>query len=152
MKVCALTLKQALLSIGLLVAFVTTAFSQDLEISDDVRLGSASFISEMVECATFYSIIANAQDNKGNELDSKDDFFQLSENLLMFAFGLAEEIGMKSETVLSNAIENGKQMGEAIGFDAINISILTNKYGDLCKMVAEKPQDRFSYWLLKQVE
>ena len=135
-----------------LFTFSTTALSQSIQSEENLRLGSASFISEMIECAVFYSIIANAQDNKGNALELSEEFFELSESLYMFAFNLAEEIGMKSDTLIAKAEESGKKMGEAIDFDAINISILTNKYGDLCKMIVANPEERFAYWLLRQTE
>ena len=40
---------------------------------------------------------------------------------------------MKSETLMAMMEDFGKIMGEQIGYDAINIRILTVKHDDFCK-------------------
>ena len=75
---------------------------------------------------------------------------KLSENIYMVSYSLAEEINMKPETLFAIAEDHSSEMGEASEFDAINIRILTNKYGEFCKALVEKPEDRLSYWLLRE--
>lgn len=130
----------------------TSVFAQNSDVPADIRLATASFISEIMTCGVFYSIIAAGEDNTGNQWQGGERYENLSEQLFLFAYGLAEEIGMKTETLTAMANDNSKHMGEAIDFDAINIRILTEKYGDFCKTLVENPEERMAYWLLKELE
>ena len=114
------------------------------------RTAIASFLSEMSECAVFYNIISQGTDNKGNKWEGGQKFKKLSENISMMSFNLAKEINMKAETLLAMMTGYAKDMGNQINHDAINIRILTNKHGQFCKKLAESPQDRLLFWMLKE--
>ena len=135
--------------------FLSLLFSHNvtaqLKVSDqNTRLALASFISEIAECAVFYSILGQGQDKSGEQWQDGKKFQLLSEEMVLGALDLAKRINMKSETLMAIMEDFGKIMGEQIGHDAINIRILTVKHGDFCKALAEDPSVRLKYWLSKE--
>ena len=113
------------------------------------RIATASFISELSECAIFYSILGQGTDSTGNQWKGGEKFLKLSEKISIKIFNLAEKINMKHETVFAMMTDFSKKMGNEIGHDAINIRILLNKHGKFCKMIVENPRERLNFWLSK---
>ncbi len=124
------------------------AIAQNKELNK--RVAVASFVSELSECAIFYSILGQATDNSGKQWQGGKKFQKLSEKISMMSFNLAKEINMKPETVLAMMTDFSKKMGHEIDHDAINIRILTNKHGKFCKKIAENPQERLIFWLSQE--
>ncbi len=62
------------------------------------------------------------------------DYQDVSENIGLAAFALAETIKMKKETLTAMAESNARKIVQSIDQDAINIRILSNKYGLPCKI------------------
>ena len=139
-------IKAAIIFVSMLIGLNKPLAAETIE----TRLAMADFISEMIQCAVFYSILASGEDPNGNPIKKREQFQNLSENIYMISYNLAEEINMKSETLLAIAEDHSNEMGEAIDFDAINIRILTKKYGEFCKALVQKPEDRLRYWLLRK--
>ena len=123
---------------------------QAQEVSDTTRYAVAGLISDLVECAVFYSIMGAGEDSSGNLSKDSERFLALTEQVSSIAFHLADSVGMKSETLAANAESYAKKMGNEIGGDGINISILINKHGDFCKRLVEDPEKRLEYWIQKE--
>tara|TARA_B100000787_G_C16106743_1_gene256191 strand:+ start:31 stop:471 length:441 start_codon:yes stop_codon:yes gene_type:complete len=124
--------------------------AQTQELDDTTRYAVASLTSELVECSVFYSIMGAGQDSSGNLSANSERFLALTERLSIMALQLTKSVGMKIETLMSKAAIYSKEMGEEIGGDGINISILMNKHGDFCKTLVEDPEKRLEYWVLKE--
>ena len=114
------------------------------------RLVIANFIHEVVECASFYSIIGSGESVAEEAKHNPERFLKLAENLVLTAVSLADEISMDKNVITVKFTENISQMGEMISNDAINIALLTDKYGEHCKVVVEDPTSRLIYWMNKE--
>ncbi len=114
------------------------------------RLVIANFIHEVVECASFYSIIGSGESVAEEAKRNSERFLKLAENLVLTAISLADEISMDKDVIAVKFAENTSQMGEIISNDAINIALLTDKYGEHCKAVVEDPTTRLIYWMNKE--
>ena len=119
-------------------------------INETSRYAFASLIDELTECSIFYSIMGAGGDNTGNLSEHSKRFLKLSEQLTLMTLSLAEKIDLKRETIMSKAERFSKEMGEQIGYDGINISILTNKHGDFCRNLTENPEERLIFWIGKE--
>ena len=111
------------------------------------RLVIANYLHEVVECASFYSIIGSGESAAQDAEPNLGRFLKLSENLVLTAISLADEIGMDKDVIVVKFAENTSRMGEIISYDAINIALLTDKYGEHCKVVVEDPTSRLIYWM-----
>ena len=111
------------------------------------RLVIANFINEVVECASFYSIIGSGESVAEEAKRNSERFLKLSENLVLTAISLADEISMDKDVIAVKFAANTSEMGEMISYDAINIALLTDKYGEHCKVVVEDPTSRLIYWM-----
>ena len=125
---------------------------QAKEMSETTRYAVVGLIGELVECAMFYSIMGAGQDSSGNLSKNSERFLALTEEAANIAYHLSDSVGMKNATITSMAENYSKEMGEEIGFDGINISILINKHGDFCKSLMEDPARRLEYWIQKESE
>ena len=143
MRFFLMSLKVAMVLFGV----STQATGQSQSIDDSVRMAIASFISETTQCSVFYGIIGQGKDASGNQTSFGKKYQRLSEDLILTSADLAQQIGMKSETVFAMVEDYAAEMGNKIGFDAINIRILTNEYGAFCKELTEDPMERMSYWM-----
>lgn len=123
---------------------------QSIASEENVRAALSNFISETAECAMFYSILGQGTDSSGSQWADGKNFESLSEELTLSALELAQRINMKPDTVMAMMQDNSQKMGELIGFDAVNIRLLTNKYGQSCKDFVENPQERLMYWINKE--
>ena len=123
---------------------------QSIASEDNVRAALYNLISETAECAMFYSILGQGTDSSGSQWADGKRFENLSEELTLSALELAQRINMKPDTVMAMMQDNSQKMGELIGFDAINIRLLTNKYGQSCRAFVENPQERLMYWINKE--
>jgi hypothetical protein len=126
------------------------AYAQEGELDNNTRLALANFVAEMVECSVYYAINGQLQDGFGNQWKMGKDYQKLSENMGLAAFALAKTIKMKTETLTAMAESDAREMGQSIDQDAINIRILSNKYGIFCKNLVENPEERIRYWVEKE--
>ena len=126
------------------------AYAQEGELDNNTRLALANFVAEMVECSVYYAINGQLQDGFGNQWKMGKDYQKLSENMGLAAFALAKTIKMKTETLTAMAESDAREMGQSIDQDAINIRILSNKYGIFCKNLVENPEERMRYWVEKE--
>lgn len=110
----------------------------------------ANFINDLVECASFYSIIGSGESAAPEAQVNSERFLNLAENLVLTAISMADEIGMDKEVISVKFADNISKMGEIISNDAVNISLLTDKYGEHCKVVVEDPTSRLIYWMNKE--
>lgn len=126
------------------------AYAQEGELDNNTRLALANFVAEMVECSVYYAINGQLQDGFGTQWKMGKDYQKLSENMGLAAFALAKTIKMKTETLTAMAESDAREMGQSIDQDAINIRILSNKYGISCKNLVENPEERIRYWVEKE--
>lgn len=123
----------------------TNAQTKDVNVA--ARYAQANLINDFIECASFYAIISQGE----IPLARREKYENLASRIISVSVVLAESIDMKKEAVISKLQLHNKKMGESIGFDGINISILQNKYDDFCKILMEDPEKRLEYWVIELV-
>ena len=138
------------LTLATLIVYLIPVNIKADTINETSRYAFASLIDELTECSIFYSIMGAGEDNTGNLSENSKRFLKLSEQLTLMTLSLAERIDLKRETIMSKAERFSKEMGEQIGYDGINISILTNKHGDFCRNLTENPEERLIFWIGKE--
>ena len=135
---------------SLFLSYASAVNAQSQSIDDDARAAIANLISEITECSVFYGIVGQGKDSSGKQTSVGKKFQNLSEELILTSADLAATVGMKPETVFAMAEGYSNEMGSKIGYDAINIRILTNEYGAFCKGLTEDPAGRLTYWMKKE--
>ncbi len=113
----------------------------------ETRMAMANFLDEMVKCTSYFSILGQGTNSKGEQTEININYQKLAENLAITSLNFAAEIGMKSEALLSKLQGYSDEMGKLINNDGINISILIEKHGKFCKSFVENPRDRLLFWM-----
>lgn len=96
---------------------------------------------EMTECAAYYTITEEAMRRSGKENTAKR-LSAVSDGLLL----RSRKINI-DKTVLARMQLALKSMTDAMENNIENISVLIVQYGDLCKFVVEKTDQRLNYWV-----
>lgn len=112
----------------------TGASSSAKEIDENTRMVITNFIFETMECVSFYSIVSSMENKspKWNNLSLK--YGNLAEEMGVVAFNLASQINLKPDVLMLKAQKYTNEMGELIGHDAANISLLLEKHGEFCNV------------------
>ena len=113
----------------------------------DTRMAMANFLDEMVKCTSYYSILGQGTDSKGEQSEINIKYQNLADQLAMTSLNFAAEIDMKSEALLVRLQWHSEEMGKLISNDGINISILIEKHGEFCKSFLENPRERLLFWM-----
>ena len=119
----------------------------DIGLDPDSRAAIASFVSELVQCATYFGLVSSGESNHENADEIFGGYAELASNTFSTAQSWAHIIDMKGETLLAIAAFQSTQMSNKIDGDAINIGILINEYGVRCNSIVYSPLERLEYWL-----
>ena len=119
-------------------------------INENTRMAIANFAFETMECISFYSVLSNMENNSPEWSGMAENFGNLVEKMSIAALGLANQIQLNPDVLMLKAQQYSSEMGELIGYDAINISLLLEKHGESCKNLVEEPAARLQYWMSKE--
>ena len=126
-----------------LIIVVIGVFPLQPVFADVLDRATSSFSHELAECAAFSLLGAEAVGRNGNE--------QLKGSLNESALLASKlSINLSSEKVfkarVGMAVDEQKKI---IGNDFSNISLLLQKYKDVCREAVRNPKTRFNYWVNK---
>jgi hypothetical protein len=107
----------------------------------------ANFIDDTIKCTSYYSILGNMETNSPDWAALAEKHISLAEAMGMTALTLSESIKMSSKVVLAKLQSYTEEMGKTIQNDAINVSLLLEKYGEDCRLLVENPTARLNYWM-----
>jgi hypothetical protein len=123
----------------------TSAYAGNDEIENEIF---DNVSHEFVECASYFSIVAQGIRNSGDEtVAAKYD--QASDIANKYAVMTAEKSRTKEmaqKVTLSRFEISLKSMLKEIDNNVSNISILSNKYGYRCKGAMENPEEMMKEW------
>lgn len=137
--------------LGAALTLGITANGVNAQVTDeDARMAIANFIFETMECVSFYSILGNMENNSPEWESLSKNYMNLVEELSIAAFSLAERIQLDMNVLVLKAQQYTDEMGQIIGYDAINIALLLEKYGSSCQNLVEDPESRLTYWVGKE--
>lgn len=112
------------------------------------REAAADMVTTLANCAVYYSLVGRWLKNRAESTSQKLVQEQAEEGLarankagilgISAANKIARIIGMKKETVDATMHIATKHMLDRIGGDVVNLDILNNEYGDLCKAEFER--------------
>ena len=105
------------------------------EVADNVS-------SEFATCAAYFAIVSEAVSRSGDK-DISNQYKSIQETAMSYALisakvGRTDEMAQKVSLARFSMFLQG--MGEDMGKDISNISILSNKYAFTCKNAMEKPE------------
>lgn len=133
-----------------LTLMLITSSSNAQEINENTRMAIANFAFETMECISFYSVLSNMENNSPEWSEMAENYGNLVEEMSIAALGLANQIQLNPDVLMLKAQQYTSEMGELIGYDAINISLLLEKHGESCKNLVEEPAARLQYWMSKE--
>jgi hypothetical protein len=149
-----MTTDQSLLFRATLICIASLASSNVLsseELDVDVQGALNEHVTELLQCTGFYTFGAEALRVKGMPEDAAR-MEMWADATLASAYQLGTTIGVSEKALLARTELITKDMAADIDNNLINISVLTVKYGDLCKEVTSDPEARFKYWLDRAAE
>ena len=97
--------------------------------------------SEMVECAAYYALVAEAH-KRWDDSKAEQSTWKISEGLIMRAYALH-----RNETTDATYWLALDAIRKEFYSDFTNFAITVAKYGSLCKTVVENSDSRFQHWL-----
>ena len=109
---------------------------------------------DYTNCYCYYKI--SEEGVKRSKTSLKDDevekLAEAAERSLMGAFKVGEALNMKQEAMTARVKISLESMKEEVDEDYVNISILIDKYGYLCRDLINDPKSRVDYWRQKYSE
>jgi hypothetical protein len=134
--------------LGIAAAFLVGASllpsnARSLDLSGSSRYAVAEFSRTLTECAAFYGIMGQGRDHRGNEAEIFRKYQRLSERMSLDIMTEVSKVGIKPETFMSWFETFSKEMGKSMGYDAINVSIIINKYGEKCKYLLKNGEQEW---------
>lgn len=105
---------------------------------------NSNLIDDHAACYVFYKI-----SEEGLNRDStkpKINYTNITDSLINRMSILGKDSLIKQETIIAKIELNMKDLKNQMGGDFVNYSILLNKYGQFCKDLVEKPENRMKYW------
>ncbi len=131
---------RSLVAIPLFLLAITIGLPMPIVWAYDEERAKNNFASELVECAAYFSIGSEGIKRSGNlEAASK------SEATSNAALNAARQYS-NDDIVLARFNLALEGQANLIDHDYANLSLLTAKYGDICKRAVENPHERFQYW------
>lgn len=114
------------------LAFILWSASANAQGFDEATsLKIHNLIEDYIACVVFYTISAVHVNSDDTEVAEK--FKSGAETFLFRAHTLSQAINMKEETIRAKMQLHRDDQMEAINHDAVNYSILLNKYGKTCQ-------------------
>ncbi len=135
----------------LIILISTSAYAENDEIKNEIF---DNVSHEFVECANYFSIVAQGFRNRGDKTVS-EKYDQASDTAVKYAVMAAEKSRtseMAQKVTLSRFELGLKSMLKEIDNDVSNISILSNKYALRCKDAMENPDTIMEEWGNKVLE
>lgn len=109
---------------------------------------------DYTNCYCYYKI--SEEGVKRSKTSQKDDavekLAEAAERSLMGAFKVGEELNMKLEAMTARVKLSLESMKKEVDEDYVNISILIDKYGYMCRDLINDPKSRVDYWRQKYSE
>jgi len=105
---------------------------------------NSNLIDEHAICYVFYKI-----SEEGLNRDStkpKINYTSITDSLINRMSILGKDSSIKQETIIAKIELSMKDLKNQMDSDFKNYSILLNKYGQFCKDLVEKPDNRMKYW------
>jgi hypothetical protein len=144
---------KAILSVIIMLLVVAHAHAVD-EATDIKNEAFDNVSSEFITCAGYFALVSRALENAG-KTDLARKYDKAMNTAMDYALTTAEEgrtKEMAQKVTLARFEIDTQNMSKEIGSNASNISILTNKYGDRCKDIIEKPELVIQEWGNKAIE
>ena len=105
---------------------------------------NSNLIDEHASCYVFYKISEEGLNRDTTK--PKVNYTSTTESLINKMIILGNYSSIKEETIIAKIELSMKDLKNQMGSDFKNYSILLNKYGQFCKDLVEKPDNRMKYW------
>ena len=109
---------------------------------------------DFTDCYSYYKI--SEEGVRRSKTSQKDDavekLAEAAERSLMGAFEVGEALNMKLEAMTARVKISLEIMKKEVDEDYVNISILIDKYGYMCRDLINDPKSRVDYWRQKYSE
>jgi hypothetical protein len=121
----------------------TNLFAQSA--SDKARAWiNSNLIDEHANCYVFYKISEEGLNRDTTK--PKVNYANITDSLVNKMSILGKQSSIKQETILAKIELSMKDLKNQMGGDFKNYSIILNKYGQFCKDLVEKPENRMKHW------
>jgi hypothetical protein len=134
---------------ALLLLSSVAAFGQEAS-REQYLIAASNLQQELFECITFHAISEGAFSkpplNPGWEEGVKRSQ-EYRKKLAQVAGMLATAMGQKQEAMVARLKLTNERLGEEMGHNLSNYSILLVKYAQPCAVLAQDSDPRFVYWL-----
>lgn len=121
----------------------TNLFAQSA--SDKARAWiNSNLIDEHANCYVFYKISEEGLNRDTTK--PKVNYANITDSLINKMSILGKQSSIKQETILAKIELSMKDLKNQMNGDFKNYSIILNKYGQFCKDLVEKPENRMKHW------
>jgi hypothetical protein len=127
----------------LFFSFNTNLFAQSASDKAMAWINS-NLIDEHATCYVFYQISEEGLNRDTTK--PKVNYKNITDSLINKMVLLAKQSAIKEETITAKIELNFKDFKKQMGGDFKNYSIVLNKYGQFCKDLVEKPENRMKHW------
>ena len=105
---------------------------------------NSNLIDEHANCYVFYKISEEGLNRDTTK--PKVNYANITDSLVNKMSILGKQSSIKQETILAKIELSMKDLKNQMGGDFKNYSIILNKYGQFCKDLVEKPENRMKHW------
>jgi hypothetical protein len=105
---------------------------------------NSNMIDEHANCYVFYKISEEGLNRDTTK--PKVNYASITDSLINKMLILGKHSSIKEETILAKIELSMKDLKNQMGGDFKNYSIILNKYGQFCKDLVEKPENRMKHW------
>lgn len=105
---------------------------------------NSNLIDEHATCYVFYQTTEEGLNRDTTK--PKVNYKNITDSLIYKMFLLAKQSAIKEETITAKIELTLKDFKKQMDGDFKNYSIVLNKYGQFCKDLVEKPENRMKYW------
>ena len=105
---------------------------------------NSNLIDEHANCYVFYKISEEGLNRDTTK--AKVNYASITDSLINKMLILGQHSSIKEETILAKIELGMKDLKNQMGGDFKNYSIILNKYGQFCKDLVEKPENRMKHW------
>ena len=105
---------------------------------------NSNMIDEHANCYVFYKISEEGLNRDTTK--PKVNYANITDSLINKMSILGKQSSIKQETILAKIELSMKDLKNQMGGDFKNYSIILNKYGQFCKDLVEKPDNRMKHW------
>ena len=105
---------------------------------------NSNMIDEHANCYVFYKISEEGLNRDTTK--AKVNYASITDSLINKMLILGQHSSIKEETILAKIELSMKDLKNQMGGDFKNYSIILNKYGQFCKDLVEKPENRMKHW------